>query len=347
MKEKKCKKCERVLPLGEFNKNKTKKDGLQGECKKCVAEYQRKYNEANKDKLAEKKCKYREANKDKIAEKKRKYREANKDKIAEKSRKYYEANKDKIAESQRKYNEANKDKLAERGRKYREANKEKVAEYQRKYREANKDKLAEKKRKYREANKDKLAEKKRKYREANKDKIAEGKRKHYEANKDKIAESQRKWQQANKEKVAESHRKWRKRLKNDPGYRAICEIRRMAGRIEKGNKRSLEIYGVPSREWATKIRRGRIRIYDKYFKGVKKHLDHIRPLAEVKHSVEEMHKRSHFTNFVYIPAEVNMSKGAKPFWEWFAGLKDEKLKKCIAEQDEYNKKIQRQFDANT
>ena len=119
------------------------------------------------------------------------------------------------------------------------------------------------------------------------------------------------------------------------------------GRIEKGNKRSLEIYGVLNRELAIKIDREKLKIYDKYFKGVEKHLDHMRPLAEVKHSVEEMHKRSHFTNLVYIPAKANQSKSATPFWEWFAGLTDEKLKKCIAEQDEYNKKIQRQLDART
>ena len=109
----------------------------------------------------------------------------------------------------------------------------------------------------------------------------------------------------------------------------------------------MEIYGVPTKEWAINIRRGRLRIYNKYFKGVEKNLDHMKPLAEVKHNIEELHKRSHFTNLVYIPAEANISKKATPFWEWFAGLDDGKLKKCIAEQDAYNKQVQRELDANT
>ena len=217
------------------------------------------------------------------------------------------------------------EKFAEK-RKYREENKEKVAEYKRKHYEANKEKVAEYKRKHYEANRENIAEKARKYREANKEEVAE---------------SQRKYREANKEKIAEMNRK---RYQNDPQYRAMCEVRSHTRRVEKGGKRSLELYGVPTVEWVLKIKRGRMRIYNKYFKGVAKHLDHIRPLAEVMHSIEEMHKRSHFSNLLYIPAEANRSKGAKPFWEWFATLTDKKLIKCISEQDAYNKKIQRQLE---
>ena len=66
-----------------------------------------------------------------------------------------------------------------------------------------------------------------------------------------------------------------------------------------------------------------------------------------KRQDEERRKLNHFTNFVFIPAEANLSKNATPFWEWFAGLDDGKLKKCIAEQDAYNKQVQRELDANT
>ncbi len=281
------------------------------------------------EKFAEKRereRKYCEANKEKIAERQRKYRKANKGELAEMDRKYRKANKGEIAEQRRKHYEANKDEIAEKQRKYCEANKEKIAEYHRKYREANKEKIAEKDRKYAEENKESLAEYHRKYREANKEKIAEMNRKYAEANKEKIAEQKR------------------KRYQNDPQFRAMCEIRSHTSRVEKGGKRSLELYGVPTVEWVLKIKRGRMRIYNKYFKGVEKHLDHIRPLAEVMHSIEGMHQRSHFSNLLYIPAEANQSKGAKPFWEWFATLTDKKLIKCISEQDAYNKKIQRQLE---
>ena len=71
--------------------------------------------------------KYREANKEKIAEHGRKYREENKEQIAEYNRKRYEANKEKIAEQHRKYYAANPEKLREKNRKYREENPEKIA----------------------------------------------------------------------------------------------------------------------------------------------------------------------------------------------------------------------------
>ena len=65
------------------------------------AEAQRRYREANRDKIAEGQRRYYEANRDKIAEGQRRYREANRDKIAEGKRRYYEANRDKIAEGKR------------------------------------------------------------------------------------------------------------------------------------------------------------------------------------------------------------------------------------------------------
>ena len=99
------------------------------------SEYQKKYYEANKDKMRESIKKYREENKDKMRE----YREENKDKIRESTRKYREENKDKIKESTRKYREENKDKIRE----YREENKDKMREHIKKYREENKDKIRE------------------------------------------------------------------------------------------------------------------------------------------------------------------------------------------------------------
>ena len=58
----------------------------------------------------------------------RRYREANKDKIAEYQRRYNETHKDKIAEYQRRYYEAHKDKKADRQRRYREEHKDIIAE---------------------------------------------------------------------------------------------------------------------------------------------------------------------------------------------------------------------------
>ena len=60
---------------------------------KALAEYQRRYYEANKEALAEYKRRYYEANKEALAEYKRRYYEANKEAVAEYQRRYYEANK--------------------------------------------------------------------------------------------------------------------------------------------------------------------------------------------------------------------------------------------------------------
>lgn len=42
-----CGDCGRELPLEQFNKNKTKKDGLQTKCRECSKKYYKNYYEAN------------------------------------------------------------------------------------------------------------------------------------------------------------------------------------------------------------------------------------------------------------------------------------------------------------
>ena len=96
---------------------------------KAVAEYQRRYREANKEAVAEYKRRYYEANKEAVAEYQRRYYEANKEAVAEYKRRYYEANKEAVAEYKRRYYEANKEAVAERKRRYYEANKAKWRDY--------------------------------------------------------------------------------------------------------------------------------------------------------------------------------------------------------------------------
>ena len=259
-----------------------------------------------------------EERKRKKAEYNREYREANK----ERHREYREANKEELAERKREYREANKDKIAEYNRKHYQANKGKSREYQLKYREANKDKIAERAREYYQANKDKRSERERKYREANKDKIAERERKYREANKDKIAERARKHYEANPEIYA-----WRSAV----------------SRAWKGNKTSFEIIGL-TRQMVKTVWREKRKIARKYFRKGELHHDHMTPLSSGE-TDEERRKLNHFSNFVFIPAEANLSKNDKPFWQWFAELSDVKLQRCIAEQDAYNKKINQQLNA--
>lgn len=205
-------------------------------------------------------------------------------------------------------------------------------QHSKKYRDANQQKINEHNRKYHELNK----EKSREYYKANRDKIKQ----RNELRKDERNQYNRDWRKANPNKTKENNARYRE---ENPEYFEFRAVVRRAGR---GDKTALEIYGVPSKRYVKKIRVDKILIYNKYFDGIEKHLDHMKPLVEAKGDAREMHKRSHFTNLVYIPAQANMNKSAKPFWEWFSTIPDEKLKKCIAEQDAYNKKIHAELTAN-
>lgn len=123
MTTKTCTKCGETKPTDQFGKDRTKRDGLQSNCKDC----QRAHREANRDKILARQRSYREANRDKInaydrayneanREKRRAYREANRDKINEQKRTHYEANRDEIAARQRAYNEANREQINARDR---------------------------------------------------------------------------------------------------------------------------------------------------------------------------------------------------------------------------------------
>ena len=76
-----CTKCGETLPATTeyFYKHKSCKYGLSGKCKKCIAEQQKQYYEANKEKVAERHKQYYENNKEKVAEQSKRYREENKE----------------------------------------------------------------------------------------------------------------------------------------------------------------------------------------------------------------------------------------------------------------------------
>jgi hypothetical protein len=59
---KKCYKCDTLKEVSEFNKNKSKKDGLSGICKKCHKEYRRIHYLNNKEKVLEQVNEYRKKN---------------------------------------------------------------------------------------------------------------------------------------------------------------------------------------------------------------------------------------------------------------------------------------------
>lgn len=51
--EKFCHKCQTLKPVGQFSRNKTKKDGYATQCKTCCAEYSKEYTREHKDEKKE------------------------------------------------------------------------------------------------------------------------------------------------------------------------------------------------------------------------------------------------------------------------------------------------------
>ena len=98
---KRCPKCGRELDLERFSVKRSKRDGLASYCRDCMAERERAYREANRERIAERERAYREANRERIAERNRAYREANRERIAERERAYREANRERELERSR------------------------------------------------------------------------------------------------------------------------------------------------------------------------------------------------------------------------------------------------------
>ena len=73
-----CGICHEIKTTDCFRKNKSKKDGIQSQCKQCCSEIERQYRENNKEKISKKRHQYYENNKEKINERQRQWNENNK-----------------------------------------------------------------------------------------------------------------------------------------------------------------------------------------------------------------------------------------------------------------------------
>lgn len=139
MKTKLCPKCNTVKPVGDFGKNKSKRDGLTGYCRECTYSYYDEYNKKNPGMLKaiwtkfnnspKKKAydkKWNEENPEKVRAKKRKWESKNPNKIKAQSQRYYEKHKDDILASQRERAWRKTEKGKKQRKKWVEENKEKI-----------------------------------------------------------------------------------------------------------------------------------------------------------------------------------------------------------------------------
>jgi len=97
-----CTKCGVEKLLGEFNRDKSHKDGYRSHCKSCSSERHKAYRHAHRDDLNEQQSIYHQANRDRLNEQRRLYRLSNRDQTKERNRAYYRANR----EALRAYNKA-------------------------------------------------------------------------------------------------------------------------------------------------------------------------------------------------------------------------------------------------
>ena len=121
-----CNECNIEKEDIEFVKNRR-------QCKLCRKEYQKEYQQNNKDSIKEYKKEYQQNNKDSIKEYKKEYRQNNKDSIKEYQKEYRQNNKDSVKGYQKEYQQNNKDSIKESKKEYRQKNKESIKEYQKEY----------------------------------------------------------------------------------------------------------------------------------------------------------------------------------------------------------------------
>ena len=108
--KKRCVTCKETLPLSDFNKNKSRKDGLHSQCKSCLKQYRNRpdarekkqvWHSENAERVRESRKNYYEANKDRLLEQNKQYRLDNLDAEKARSVAYYAENREEILARQK------------------------------------------------------------------------------------------------------------------------------------------------------------------------------------------------------------------------------------------------------
>lgn len=109
MESKKCPKCGLIKDIGEFYKNKSRRDGFSCYCKQCTSEDAHKYHEENKELCKERLNKWRKENAEYVRIRDKKYREENPDIEFERQRRYRETHKERLHLKGQQYREEHRD----------------------------------------------------------------------------------------------------------------------------------------------------------------------------------------------------------------------------------------------
>lgn len=109
METKKCPKCGQIKDIGEFYRNKSRRDGFSVYCKECILNDSHEYYEKNKIVAKERLNAWRAKNRDYVNERDKIYRKENPDIEFKKQKKYRETHKEKLYLKGKKYRGEHKD----------------------------------------------------------------------------------------------------------------------------------------------------------------------------------------------------------------------------------------------
>jgi hypothetical protein len=108
---KRCSKCRVYLPVDSFQHNRSRPDGLQGQCRDCMNEANRRSAAKHKDRKSASNARWLEANRERKAAQVAAWRKANAERVKARNAAYREAHREELREKNRAYAEANKDKI--------------------------------------------------------------------------------------------------------------------------------------------------------------------------------------------------------------------------------------------
>lgn len=140
-----CSKCGQEKSLDSFsvhNGLKASKSGFRASCKACDVEYNRRYREANREKVNATKRRWAKENRHLIRPGDVAYRSKNKERLSAYHKEWKAENIDRVKASYAAYREANRQRKKLTDKLWAEKNKDKIAEASRRYREANPQKVA-------------------------------------------------------------------------------------------------------------------------------------------------------------------------------------------------------------
>ena len=89
-----CSRCKEEKPLEAFSKNRSRKDGLQRECKVCRKQYNKQYRQKNREKILEYNKQYYQENREYYSEYNKQYSQENREKRAEYYKQYHQDNRE-------------------------------------------------------------------------------------------------------------------------------------------------------------------------------------------------------------------------------------------------------------